>query len=199
MNIGIVGSKVDPLHYGHLFLGERACEIAQLDLCYYLPVGQPVDKDEPITDREIRCEMAVAGTHHDPRFAVSRLEVDRPGYSYMVDTLRLLRAQHGDQHNYFLIIGADRAVGLDKWKSPAELVTLCEFLVANRAGEREAVSASWLKQVMPAGARARALTVPNVNFSSTQVRALVRTGGDITYMVPPAVRRIIGRRGLYRA
>lgn len=200
MNIGVVGSKVNPLHWGHLFLGESALEAARLDLCYYMPTGQPVDSAAIITPGDIRYEMAVAGTRHEPRFAVSRLEIDREGPSYMVDTMRLLRKQHGDEHNYFLVVGADRAPGIKtSWHEPDELARLCTFLVANRSGERDIVTQSWLKEVMPAGANARGIVVPNLQISSTMLRAMVKAGESIADFVPPQVLRVINRHGLYRA
>lgn len=199
MNIGVVGSKVNPLHWGHVFLGERALEAGQLDLCYYMPTGQPVDSVIE-TPGDIRFEMAVAGTCHEPRFAVSRLELDREGPSFMVDTMRLLHEQHGGGHNYFLVVGADRAPGIKtSWHEPDELAQLCSFLVANRAGEREVITQSWLKEVMPKGADARGMVVPNLKISSTELREKVKAGISIADLVPPRVLRVINRRGLFRA
>lgn len=199
MNIGIVGSKVNPFHWVHRFLGEQACEQGKLDLCLYMPVGVPADGSTQITDKELRYQMTVAGTRDNPRFGVSRLELDRPGKSYMVDTLRLLRAQYGEEHNYFLVVGADRAPTLKDWREPDVLVKLCNFLVANRPGEQDVVTQAWLKQVMPAGAIARPITVPKLKISSTELRLMVKAGISIAHLVPPAVHRIIVREGLYRA
>lgn len=200
MNIGIVGSKVDPFHWGHRFLGERAVEQGKLDLCLYMPVGVPADSDHVLAPKEIRYEMTVAGTQRtDPRFGVSRLELDREGRSFMTDTLRLLIAQYGEQHNYFLVIGADRAPTLKNWHESDALVQLCSFLVANRAGDKDKVTDAWLKEVMPRGANARGITVPNLKISSTELRGKVKAGISIAELVPPPVHRIIVRTGIYRA
>ena len=118
----------------------------------------------------------------------------------MVDTMRLLHEQHGGGHNYFLVVGADRAPGIKtSWHEPDELAQLCSFLVANRAGERDVITQSWLKEVMPKGSDARGMVVPNLKISSTELRAKVKAGIPITDLVPPRVLRVMNRHGLFRA
>jgi nicotinate-nucleotide adenylyltransferase len=168
-----------------------------LDRVVFVPVAVPPHKelaDDPGAEERLRmCELAVG---RDERFAVSRIELDRGGRSYTVDTLREIHAASpGDDLTF--IVGGDMAHSLPAWREPEALLQLATLGVAEREGAVRRDIAERLDPLAPAD-RIRFFAMPRIDISSTDVRRRVREGRPIRYLVPEAVERIIAERGLYR-
>jgi nicotinate-nucleotide adenylyltransferase len=141
-------------------------------------------------------ERAIAD---NPNFRLSRIDADRPGLSYSVDTVRALQAELGPAARIFFIIGADSLIDLPTWREPARLLQLCQVVAVSRPGY-EQTDLACLDAVIPGAARRIIrLTTPGVDVSSTELRRRVAEGKPIRYLVPDAVRAYILERGLYRA
>lgn len=183
--IGVFGGTFDPVHVGHLAIALAALEEVPLDrVLFVLARRSPLKADGPEASEDDRLRMLEAAIADEPRFAISRLELDRPGPSYTVDTLESLR----DQGDLFLILGADAADELDKWRDPERVRELATPVVAPRPGWSPPSRAD----------RTIALRSPLLDVSSRQLRALARSGRSLRYLVPDPVRRHIEARGLYR-
>ena len=197
MKIGILGGTFNPPHLGHLAIAQEAHAQLGLDKVVLMPVFLPPHKelsDDPGAEARYElCRLAVA---KDERFAVSRIELDRGGPSYTVDTLRQIHAgSPGDDLTF--IVGGDVAQGLPSWREPEALLDLATIAVAEREGIRrhdiaERVSA------LPGAHRLVFFDFPRMDISSSSIRRRVREGRPIRYLVPDDVARLIGARGYYR-
>jgi nicotinate-nucleotide adenylyltransferase len=188
VRLGVFGGTFDPVHLGHLVAAAEAHRALALDRVHLIPAGQHPWKGgvrpAPAADRLAMLRLAVAD---DPRFLVDDREVQRPGPSYTVETLRSLRADHpGD--SLFLLVGADAARDLPAWQAAEALGRLAEVVVLSRPGI----------SVPDHPLTARALEVPAVEISASQVRERCRRGEPVRYLVPDAVARYIAERRLYR-
>jgi nicotinate-nucleotide adenylyltransferase len=189
--IGIFGGTFDPFHVGHLVVAQDALEILGLDRLLFVPAGMPPHKDQAeVSPARIRAAMVRAGAGDDPRFGVDELELRRPGPSWTVDTLRALAGRDGE-HELVLLMGVDQLAGFHLWREPEEVVRLARVAVMAREGEDPAV--------VDAGLALEPLVVPvtRMDISSTRIRARVREGRSIRYLVPDAVLRIIREHRLY--
>jgi nicotinate-nucleotide adenylyltransferase len=164
-----------------------------LERVLWIPAGQPPHKRRSLTPAATRLEMVRAATTGDPRFEVSTIELDRPGPSYTVDTLRELRRILPDAELY-LIIGADQFAAFGEWREPESIVRLARLAVMDRAGDR----AVDVRPGVPVGDPVF-VPVRRVDVSSTDIRARKRAAMDIRDSVPPAVHAIIERERLYSA
>lgn len=183
--IGIFGGTFDPVHVGHLAIAQAALESARLDRVIFVPARRSPLKDRgPLASEADRLAMLEAATKGEPRFAVSRVELERGGPSYTVDTLEALTAE-GELH---LILGSDALAELPRWRSPERIRSLAGILVARRPGAPEPDTA----------AGAVAFDAPHLDISSRELRARVKRGLSLRYLVPDDVWRHIERRGLYR-
>lgn len=198
MRIGILGGTFNPPHIGHLVCAQEAHDQLDLDRVVLMPAGVPphkeVEADPGAQARYALCQAAVKG---DERFAVSRLELDRAGRSFTVDTLRSLR-DHSPQDDITFIAGGDMARSLPSWREPETLLSLATLAVAERAADkRDAISAA----IAPlAGAdRVRFFDMPRIDVSSSLVRERVASGRPIRYLVPDAVADAIAQNGWYTA
>jgi nicotinate-nucleotide adenylyltransferase len=201
-SIGVLGGTFDPVHVGHLVIAEEVREALGLERVLFVPAGIPPHKPgRPITpaeDRVAMVELAIAG---NATFELSRLEVDRPGPSYAVDTLELIAAQArvgGREPDITFILSAEAFVELPTWRDPARLLSLCRMAVVPRSGPG-APGAAWLHEHIP-GQEARVLFLdgPNVDLSATRLRERVAVGRSIRYLVPEAVIAYIADHALYR-
>ena len=183
--LGIMGGTFDPPHLGHLACAEEALEAANLDAVLFVPTGRPAFKQD-------RLVTAVAG---NPAFAVSALEVERPGITYAVDTLRELREELPGVELVF-IVGADAALTLPRWYESAELGRLAMFAAATRPGFELGEEA--LRVLRERRFDVRPFVVPGIDISSSELRQRVAEGRTIRYLVPEAVREIIEEEQLYR-
>jgi nicotinate-nucleotide adenylyltransferase len=199
VRLGIFGGTFDPVHLGHLLLAEQCREQCELDAVWFVPAGSPPHKSvAELTPGQVRAEMldlAVAGR---PEFAVNRMELDRPGRSFTIDTLEELKAADPDRELYF-IVGADSLADLPTWREPRRILELATLLVANR-GDRPLPGPESLQPELGGDAleRIRIVTMPAVDFSASDIRNRVRTGRSIRYLVPRAVEAYIEQHGLYR-
>ena len=197
MRIGILGGSFNPPHLGHLVMAQEAYVHAGLDKVVFMPVAAAPHKqlaDDPgAEERYELCRLAVA---KDERFEASRLELDRGGPSYTVDTLRAIHAgSPGDDLTF--IVGGDVAQGLPAWREPETVLELATLAVAEREDIRRQDIAERVAAVAGAD-RLVFFDFPRMDISSSQIRRRVREGRPIRYLVPDDVARVIGARGYYR-
>ena len=185
--VGLFGGSFDPIHHGHLIVAGAVAEALGLDELRFMPANeQPLKAGghaAPAAARTAMIELAIAGA---PGFALERAEVERPGPSYTVDTLRVLRARE-PATDFVVLLGTDAAAELDRWREPEELVKLARVAVFARPGSRPVEGPRiW-----------RSVPVPAIEISATVVRERVRAGRPVRYWVPDAVADYITRHRLY--
>ncbi len=186
--IGLFGGSFDPVHSAHLALAHAALRDAALDQVRWIPAGHPWQKTRTLTAAVHRAAMVALAIEGEPRFVLDRIELDRPGPSYTLDTVRALQAaQPGAQ--WFLIVGQDQQAGLPTWHGVDELRNLVTLAVAGRPG---------VPAVAPSSGAVCAIAMPPMTLSSTEVRARCAAGLPIDQMVPKQVARYIDQHGLYR-
>lgn len=198
MRLGIYGGTFDPVHYGHLLAGEQCLEQCGLDEVWFVPASVPPHKPErSITSGVQRAEMLEIATAGHPRFRVSRLELDRSGPSYTVDTLTALRGESPGRE-LFLLIGTDSLADFVTWRSPQRILALATLVVVNRG--RSTADLQGIRTRFGASAAERVLQVemPAVDLASTDIRRRVHSGRSVRYMVPRGVQAYIYQHGLYR-
>ncbi len=198
MKLGVLGGTFDPIHMGHLLLAEQARDQLALQQVLFVPAGSPPHKPaQPVTldhHRLAMVERAIAG---HPAFAVSRVDLDRSGPSYTVDTLQLLRAEWGPAAQLYFILGADSLVELSTWHQPQRVLDQARLAVAERPGIEIDLPA--LEKELPGlAATIDWLSMPQVEISARDIQRYVRAGRSIRYQVPAAVETYIYKHGLYR-
>jgi nicotinate-nucleotide adenylyltransferase len=194
--IGLMGGTFDPIHHGHLVAAEEARWHFDLEKLLFLPTGQPWQKPVGVSPAEDRYQMTVIATASNPAFAVSRVEIEHPGPTYTVDTLRRLRAELGESTRLYFITGADAVLHILTWKDRDEVLALAEFIAATRPGH----DLARLEELMPGlSERLHPMEIPMLAISSTEIRARVARGAPIQYLVPDGVVRYVAERGLYRS
>ena len=191
MRLGVMGGTFDPVHHGHLVAASEVATRYDLDEVVFVPTGQPWHKNhEQVTPAEHRYLMTVVATASNPRFTVSRVDIDRPGTTYTIDTLRDLRKVHGTAEMFF-ITGADALAQILSWKDAETLFELAHFVGVTRPGHT--LSADGL----PVD-RVSVLEVPALAISSSDCRARVAEGEPVWYLVPDGVVQYIAKHQLYR-
>jgi len=194
--VGVMGGTFDPIHLGHLVAAEEARVRFDLDQVIFVPNGVPPHKkDYAVTPAEHRYAMVVLATAANPAFETSRLELDRPGPSYTVDTMREFRRQFGEECRLYFITGADAMLETLTWRQPEEIAALCEFIaVARPRYDLARLSKALSAEIM---ARVHVLDIPGVEVSSTELRRRAATGESLRYLTPPAVARYLETNRLY--
>lgn len=197
--IGIMGGTFDPLHYGHLVAAEMARNEFKLEKVLFIPTGNPPHKEgREITMAESRYQMVRLALEDNAFFEVSRLEIDRVGYSYTVDTLRDLHQVYPGYELYF-ITGSDAFREIFTWKDTESILTLSQFIGASRPGFETTDFLLELQREYPEFyERMHLLEVPALAISSTDIRARVKKGQSIRYLLPEPVRLFIEQETLYR-
>lgn len=190
--LGIMGGTFDPVHIGHLVCAEEARWQFDLDEVVFIPAGNPWQKRE-VTAAEDRHLLTVLATADNPHFSVSRIEIDRRGPTYTLETLRTLREFHGDGPELFFITGADAVLEILTWKDPDALLKAATFIAATRPGYDLGKL-----ELGRFGGRVSVIEIPALAISSTDIRRRVHQGRPIHYLVPPQVDTCIAERGLYR-
>jgi nicotinate-nucleotide adenylyltransferase len=189
---GLFGGTFDPPHHAHLALATAALGALQLDEVRWVPAGNPWQKARAITDAVHREAMVRAAIAHEPRFVLDRIEIERSGPSYTLDTVLALQAAHPGVQ-WVLLIGQDQYAGLHTWQRWPDLLARVELGVAARPGQPWQPAAE--VQRMPH----RAVPLPPRDIAATDIRARVAAGEDIAALVPPGVARYIESHGLYRS
>lgn len=199
--IGLMGGTFDPIHYGHLVTAEAArCEFS-LDKVIFIPSGHPPHKkDYQVTAAEHRYRMTVLATASNPFFEVSRIEIERAGMSYTIDTVTEFRQLLGPEPELYFITGADAILEILHWKDVDELLKKCRFIAATRPGF-PLEKLEDLKPQLPLESwdRIHIIEVPALAISSTDIRRRVRARKTIKYLLPEAVEEYIRQEGLYLA
>jgi nicotinate-nucleotide adenylyltransferase len=192
MRVGVMGGTFDPIHHGHLVAASEVAHIFALDEVVFVPTGEPWQKqDRKVSAAEDRYLMTVIATASNPRFSVSRLDVDRPGPTYTIDTLRDLRAERGADTEFYFITGADALSRMLSWQDVDELFTLAHFVGCTRPGHR------LTGQGLPED-KVSLVEIPALAISSTGCRQRVAGGEPIWYLVPDGIVQYIAKRQLYR-
>lgn len=221
--IGIMGGTFDPIHNGHLVAASEVAWVYDLDEVIFVPTGRPVFKlDKKVTNAEDRYLMTVIATASNPKFTVSRVDIDRPGVTYTIDTLRDISAQHPDAELFF-ITGADAIAEIMQWKDAREMWNLARFVAVTRPGySRPEKLASSNYPLVPRAARmddsgklmnindsndindrdlnhlpVDILEIPALAISSTDVRRRAENSEPVWYLVPDGVVQYIVKHGLY--
>jgi nicotinate-nucleotide adenylyltransferase len=190
--IGVMGGTFDPIHHGHLVAASEVGHFFSLDEVAFVPTGQPWQKDgREVSAAEDRYLMTVIATASNPRFSVSRVDIDRPGPTYTIDTLRELRAIRGPDVELFFITGADALAQIMTWQDADELFKLAHFVGCTRPGHH--LSGAGLPND-----RVSLIEIPALTISSTTCRERVGAGAPIWYLVPDGIVQYISKRGLYR-
>lgn len=201
MRLGIFGGSFDPVHLGHLLLAEACREEARLDEVWFMPAATPPHKCQvTLASGKQRIEMLELALAGHAALRVSRLEIDRGGVSYTVDTLRAIRDERPIDE-LFLLMGGDTLADLPKWREPAAILELATPLCVQRHGSppphyeaiASLVTTKRLEQI-----RQLHVEMPIVELSATEIRDRVRTGRSIRYRTPRAVEKYIETHALYR-
>lgn len=192
--LGVMGGTFDPIHHGHLVAASEVAARFGLDEVVFVPTGQPWQKaDKVVSPAEDRYLMTVIATASNPRFSVSRVDIDRPGDTYTVDTLRDLRAERGLGTDLFFITGADALSQILTWRGAQELFDLAHFVGVSRPGvdlQQKDISH------LPAD-KVTLLEIPAMAISSTDCRRRAAEGLPTWYLVPDGIVQYISKRGLY--
>jgi nicotinate-nucleotide adenylyltransferase len=188
--IGVMGGTFDPIHHGHLAAASEVQRSFDLDEVVFVPTGEPYQKSG-VSQAEHRYLMTAIATASNPRFTVSRVDIDRPGPTYTIDTLRDLRKDRPDA-DLFFISGADAVAQIFDWKDNEELWSLAHFVAVSRPGH--ALSIRGLPEQ-----GVSSLEVPALAISSTDCRARVDRGYPVWYLVPDGVVQYISKHHLYRS
>ncbi len=196
--IGVIGGTFDPIHYGHLAAAEEARVRVNLEKVLFAVAGLPPHKlDEEVTPVEHRLAMVQLGIFSNPDFELSRVDVDRSGPSYTVDTISILQEQWGQGTEMFFILGLDSLVEVPTWHQPERLIQLCHLVAVARPGFE--VDMRQLEDSVPGiSSRVEIIGMPEVDISSSDLQRRVREGLPIRYQVPEEVERYIREHRLYQ-
>ncbi|WP_281496791.1 nicotinate-nucleotide adenylyltransferase [Ornithinimicrobium sp. F0845] len=191
MRLGVMGGTFDPIHHGHLVAASEAAALLDLDEVVFVPTGQPYRKDDRrVSPAEHRYLMTVIATASNPRFTVSRVDIDRQGPTYTYDTLRDLRALRPED-DLFFITGADALAEILSWKDADKMFELAHFVGVTRPGHELSDDG------LPVD-RVTLLNVPAMAISSTDCRQRTEQGEPVWYLVPDGVVQYIGKYHLYK-
>ncbi|GAA2600031.1 nicotinate-nucleotide adenylyltransferase [Winogradskya consettensis] len=189
--IGIMGGTFDPIHHGHLVAASEVQSRFDLDEVVFVPTGQPYQKGGAVSPPEDRYLMTVIATASNPRFHVSRADIDRDGPTYTIDTLRDFNALYGPEVELYFITGADALAKILSWKDALEMLSLAHFVGVTRPGFE-------LSDEHLPDHTATLVEVPAMAISSSACRARVVQGEPVWYLVPDGVVQYIAKRELYR-
>jgi nicotinate-nucleotide adenylyltransferase len=185
-----MGGTFDPIHHGHLVAASEVAQSFELDEVIFVPTGHPWQKGT-VTEGEHRYLMTVIATASNPRFTVSRVDIDREGPTFTIDTLRDIRADRPDAELFF-ITGADAIAQILSWRDVQELWDLAHFVAVSRPGHDLSISGLPQQDVS-------LLEVPALSISSTDCRSRVNRGYPVWYLVPDGVVQYISKHHLYRS
>lgn len=198
--IGILGGTFNPIHCGHLIIAEAVREKFCLDRVLFIPSGQPPHKpDTEVIGAEHRYEMVRRAVASNSFFEASRVEIDREGYTYTINTLKVLREEYGTDTGLFFIIGADIIPELNIWKEFESVFKLCEFIAVLRPGhDRKTIEADIEQLKRDYKLKIYMTETPLTDISSSDIRERCSMGKSIKYLVPDSTENYIKAKGLYR-
>jgi nicotinate-nucleotide adenylyltransferase len=189
--IGVMGGTFDPIHHGHLVAAAQVAQACRLHEVVFVPTGQPWQKTHAVSPAQHRFLMTLLATVANPMFGVSRVDIDRSGPTYAVDTLADLRAAYGEDCDFFFITGADALASIMTWKDHQRILEHAHLIGVNRPGHPLADPG------LPAGAITM-VEVTAMAISSTECRRRAAKGLTLDYLVPAAVAQYVVKNGLYR-
>ncbi len=197
--LAIFGGTFNPIHCGHLIAAEAVREKLQLDRVIFMTSGRPPHKnDEHLASAEDRYEMVRSAIASNPYFEASRIELDRKGYTYTVDTLRTLKKEYGDTTRLYFIIGTDIVDELTTWKEYENVFKLCEFVTVLRPGyDRSKLDTDIKRLKEQYNVGIHVVTIPLIDISSTDIRERCTLGRSIKYLVTDATEQFIIQHKLY--
>ncbi len=201
--IGIMGGTFNPIHHGHLVTAQEALSQFKLDIVIFIPTGSPPHKaDSKIASAEDRYIMTVIATSSNSNFFVSRIEIDRKGESYTIDTVRRLKEVYGKDSLLYFITGADAILEILTWKNTEEIVSLCKFIAATRPGydltRLEELRGRLFNNTKEVNEKIFVMEIPALSISSTDIRDRIKNNRPIDYLVPEGVSNYILKNGLYK-
>jgi len=203
LKIGIMGGTFNPIHHGHLVTAGEALHQFQLDKVIFIPSGDPPHKnfsEEKIAEH--RYLMTVIATSGNKNFFVSRIEIDRKGKSYTIDTIKKLQEIYGKSTDLYFITGADAILEILSWKKTEEIIRLSSFIAATRPGydisRIEELKERLFKITNNNIKKIFVMEVPALAISSTDIRKRVKEKRPIDYLVPEGVSNYILKHGLYK-
>ncbi len=197
--VGIMGGTFDPIHVGHLILGENAYQQFGLDCVLFMPSGNPPHKRERTGRASIqeRVEMVARAIQDNPHFVLSLIETHEDGYTYTKETLTRLTAENPDT-DYYFIMGADSLFAFESWKEPQGICDLCTLLVAVRNGVNTENLDKQISHIQKKyHGRIQKLDTPNIEISSEALRAHIRQQRSLRYYMPDAVAAYIREHQIY--
>lgn len=195
--VGVMGGTFDPPHLAHLAVAEEAREVLGLSRVLFIPAGEPWQKaDRAVTPGRLRLAMVERAIAGNPAFVSDRREVERAGPSYTVDTLIELAAR-GIAVDPWLILSSEALAGFATWREPETILALARVCVAPRGDAPDTAVASFRGRFSIADERLAVLAHPRLAISSTEIRARVRAGRSIRYLVPDPVAALVAEYALY--
>lgn len=204
MRIGVFGGTFDPIHIGHLIMADAVADALPLDRLLFVPAQRsPFKPDQPVASDADRLAMLAAAIAGEDRFAVDRVDLDRPAPSYTVDTLTLLARAHPDAH-LTLVVGLDSFLDLPRWHDPVGIAALAHLAVVDRPGyaasdaERDVLLTAATATLPALAGRWTLVEAPLIDVSATDVRRRAAAGRSIRWRVPDTVAAYIAAHGLYR-
>jgi nicotinate-nucleotide adenylyltransferase len=196
--IAVMGGTFDPFHYGHLAMAEAVHQAYKPDKILIIPLNRPAHREDPVTDGEHRYRMAVLAAAEHPFFTVSRMELDRPGTTYTIDTVRTLRHICPDTAEIYFIVGEDAVNLILDWKDVGELFTLCRFIVIPRPGGDKLSLHRHIEMLRSVhGAHMELLDIDTPAISATDIRERMASGRSVRYLLPRVSEDYAKRNGLY--
>ncbi|MEA4816794.1 MAG: nicotinate-nucleotide adenylyltransferase [Lachnospiraceae bacterium] len=199
-SIAVFGGTFDPVHYGHLVAANEVMHAFSTDGVIFIPAGMPSHKDSScVTDNELRLEMTKIATSSNPRFFVSRMEIERGGPSYTIDTVSELKRLLKPNAKIYFVVGADSIFQVFSWKDARRLITMCEFIGVTRPGYNKGELYERIKNInQNCESNIHFCEIPSLDISSSEIRERVKEGKSIKYLVPEGVEEYIYKKGLYR-
>lgn len=196
---GIMGGTFDPIHTGHLVVAEEVRKEFNLDKVIFMPTGDPPHKNsKKVSKGYSRYEMTLLATITNPYFEISRLELDREGTTYTIDTMIDLKERYGDTVELFFITGADSLLELHKWKDSEKILEICKIVAATRPGYDLDHMKGRLKELNELHRdQINTITTPGLQISSTDIRRRVKNNMSIKYLLPESVEIYINKYKLY--
>jgi nicotinate-nucleotide adenylyltransferase len=199
MNIGILGGTFDPVHTGHLVVAEEVTDRLRLDEVVFVPAGQPwLKANNTISAAEHRVQMVKLAIAGKPCFKLSTIEIERPGPTYSVDTIRELREELSTGSELYFVLGWDNLEQLPRWHQPGLLVSMCRLVAVPRVGFAVPDLASLDEDIPGLSQRVIMLDKPQIDISASVIRQRVRQGLPISHLVPEVVEKYIKEHGLYK-